>query len=312
MRRLPHTFPHALQAFHAVAEERSFRRAAERLGITQPALSRTVKQLEAVTQIHLIERTTRRVQLSEPGKAFYTQTKDVLDRLDRAIEVAQRIQKGVAGQLRVGFNDFAISGLLPLVVRAFRSTHPEVEVLLVDGNTPAMSDNVVDGDLHVAFLQGPALHPDQASLVLREERLVCVLPATHALAELDEIPVAALARERFILGNWGSWRVFNRVVGEFCRAHGVVPHVYQEAEHGDGIVGLVAAAMGVTIYVDGEWMRSLKTVCVRPFREPPPRLQTVAVWRRELREQWATLDQFIATIDEVVATEGVMLPPLRT
>jgi DNA-binding transcriptional LysR family regulator len=293
-----------IRAFHAVAHELSFRRASERLGVTQPALSRTIKSLEQTMQIRLIERTTRVIRLTEPGKVFLKHTKDLIANLEHAMSLAQRAQSGFAGELRVGFNDFAISDQLPEIVRRFRTDHADVEVNLVDQTTPEALGRVLDGTLDVAFHSTFQLDEYSQSvldrIVVRDERIVCVLPAAHPLARARRIAVADLANEPFIMGRWSQWQIFHILIRSFCNAHGFTPRIVQEAEHSDGIMGLVAAGMGVTLYVHNDGLHVPKGIAVRPLREPPPKIQTLATWRRDRRESWPTLDHFLQTVSDVV------------
>jgi len=300
-----------LRAFCAVAEELNFRRASERLGIAQPALSRTIQHLEELCGVLLLERTTRVICLTEPGKAFFSRAKAILTELDDAVRIAQRVQKGIAGEIRVGFNDFAISGLLPEMVRNFRALNPDIDVGLVDSNSPEMIDMVLDGRIEVAFHNAPGEHEDLDSIVARSEQLVCVLPASHRLARQKTIAVAELADEPFVIGRWENWSVFYRIVRDFCRRHGFEPRIFQEAEHSDGIMGFVAAEMGVTLYVDTEVLHVLRGIVVRPLREELPKIDSLASWRRDRRFKMPALDRFISVATEVVERNGVMFrsPP---
>jgi DNA-binding transcriptional LysR family regulator len=298
-----------LKAFCAVAEELSFRRASERIGVSQPALSRTIKHLEEETGVTLFERTTRVTRLTEVGRTFLAHSQAILKSLGDAVELAQRVQSGVAGEVRVGFNDFAISGLLPETVRRFRAAYPEVEVTLVDSPSPEMLNMVLDGGLEVAFHTGPADHDDLEHIVVRKERLVCVLPSSHGLAAQDTVSVAELAGDHFVMGRWETWRIHHRIIRDFCRRHGFQPRIIQEAEHSDGIMGLVAAEMGVTLYVDNELLHVMKGITVKPLREEVPRIETLATWRRDRRAKMLTIDHFLRVTAEVVARNGIELEP---
>ncbi|MEM7120960.1 MAG: LysR family transcriptional regulator [Pseudomonadota bacterium] len=297
-----------LKAFCAVAEELSFRRASERLGVAQPALSRTIKNLEEEIGVTLFERTTRVTRLTEAGRVMLTRAQTVLEGLGDTVELAQRVQSGIAGEVRVGFNDFAITGLLPETVRQFRSAYPEVEVKLVDSPTPEMLNMVLDGELEVAFHTGPPDHADLENIVVRKERLVCVLPASHRLAAQSAVSVADLAGEPFIMGRWRTWRIYHRIVRDLCRGHGFQPRIIQEAEHSDGIMGLVAAEMGVTLYVDSEWIHFMKGIAVKPLREAtPPPIDSFATWRRDRRASVPAIDNFLRVAADVVDRNGIEL-----
>lgn len=289
-----------LRAFHAVASELNFRRASERLHIAQPAVSRTIKDLEALLGVTLLQRTTRVVGLTDAGRSFQKGTRDLLNQLDRSIQRAQRVQNGMAGELRVGFNDFAINGDLPEIIRLFRQAAPEVEVSLSEATSPEMVDLLLDGTLDVGFYMGPHHHPRLERLIVREERLVCVLPSSHRLATRDAVSIVDLASEPFVLGSFQTWRVFHRLLRDFCRAYGFDPPLIQEAVHSDGIMALVAAGIGITLYVDAEWIHGRRGVVVRPLKESPPRIVTQGAWRRDRRRRNAPLDQFVTAARSVV------------
>lgn len=290
-----------IRAFHAVAEALSFRRASEHLGIAQPALSRTIKDLEEALQVSLFERTTRVTRLTEPGHVFLKHTSDLLTDLDHAIGLTQRAHSGIAGELRVAFNDHVITEFVPQVVRRFRADYPDVEVDLIDSNTPQAVEMVLDDKIDIAFIIGRQVQPEFDHIVVRKERVVCVLPSSHPLARKKRISIFDLVNEPFIMGRWESWKSYNRLVRDFCAAHGFAPKIIQEAEHSDGIFGLVAAAMGITLQVDSPWVHALRGISVRPLKEQPPEILTSAIWRQDHRAASPTLNHFIETIAGVVA-----------
>src|SRR5690606_37935928 len=130
----------------------------------------------------------------------------------------------------------------------------------------------------------------------------------HRLAEEAAISVPDLAGEFFVMGTWETWKVFYRVVSAYCRQYGVELKVIQESVHSDGIVGLVAAGLGISLYVDSAWLHSVRGVVVRPLKQPPPPLETLATWRRDQAHKPA-LRRFIAVAKEIVAEEGVRFQP---
>lgn len=293
-----------LRAFHAVAEELSFRRAAERLGLAQPALSRTIRALEESLDVRLFERSTRVVGLTEAGRAFQRRTAAVLADLAEAVRFVARVQGGAAGELRVGYNDHAINGLLPLIVRRFRADWPDVEVSLIDATSPAMIEMVLDGKLDIAFHHGPMGHRDIDQVLVRGERLICALPAAHRLAGEAAISLPDLAGESFVMGTLETWKVFHTLLRDFCRPYGVELKVIQEALHSDGILGLVAAGLGISLFVDSEWIHAIRGVVVRPLKEAAPRIETLASWRRD-RGHLPVLRHFLEVVAAVVDEEGV-------
>ncbi len=290
-----------IRVFHAVAAELSFRRAAERLNIAQPALSRTVRDLELLLGTTLFLRTTRSVRLTAAGQSFLKDTEGLLSDLENAIHRAHRVQSGTAGELRVGFNDFAMNGMLPEVIRYFRVDAPGVEVTLVDTTTPDMIERLLDRRLDIAFYSGPHSHPQLDQLILREEELVCVLPTTHALASRDTISIRDLATENFVLGRLEMWRVFHQKLREFCLSHGFDLSLVKQAEHSDGIIALVAAGIGLTLHVDADWIHNRRGVAVRPLKEKPPRIVTQGAWRRDRLAENALIGKFVDSARSVIA-----------
>src|SRR4051812_17656842 len=117
-----------LRAFVAVAEDLGFRRAAERLHIAQPALSRAIMEIEAALGVRLFERSTRMVRLTPAAQFLLPEVRTLFQRLDETLARVQRIDRGEAGMLNVGFNDFTISDLLPTIIMRFRSVYPDISV----------------------------------------------------------------------------------------------------------------------------------------------------------------------------------------
>src|SRR4051812_37654769 len=117
-----------LRYFVAVAEELHFRRAAERLHISQPPLSQQIRQLEAELGVQLLERSRRRVELTAAGAAFHLRAREILDAVDDAARLARRVQRGEVGRLSIGFVGSAMYSVLPDVLRAFRAQRSEVEL----------------------------------------------------------------------------------------------------------------------------------------------------------------------------------------
>ncbi len=272
---------HHLRYFVAVAEDLHFRRAAQRLNVAQPALSRAIKWLEGELGAALFLRTTRNVALTEAGRVFLEETRLALTRIERAQSLARSAAAGEAGRLSVAYMDFAINGPLPAILSAFRAEHPGVSIDLAHMWTERQRAAITAGEIDIGFLIGPFEAPGIASLPILSERFVAVLPEDHALAAKQEIALADLAREPFILGTSAFWGPYRRMVDELCLAAGFTPSVVQEAYNSDGIFGLVAAGMGVSIYVEGARNFALRGCTIRPFKKLDASIDTVAVWRAD-------------------------------
>lgn len=269
-----------LSLFVALAEEAHFAKAAERMHISQSALSRSISAMEASLGVRLFERTSRRVSLSEAGRTYLPFAERLLFEFDAARVAAQRAQSGFSGTVTIGYMDLAIVSFLPDLVAQFRRTHPEIEVQLRYGWSERQKEDLSGARLDVGFIVGSYPARDAVSVVVAEQRLVAILPARHPLACRDEIGIQELANEPFILGTTTEWRSLNDIVTAFCSSHGFLPSVIQEAPTRDSIFGLVAAGLGVTIYTDVAYSVPRPEIAVIRIAEANAPLQISAVWSR--------------------------------
>ena len=186
-----------LRYFIAVAEELNFSRAAERMHMAQPPLSAAIRQLERDLGVDL-RPTTREVKLTEAGHAFLAGARRTLADAERAAEDAKRAAAGELGHLRLAYSWSTRFETLPALGRAFRADHPDVEVLAQEMWNARMPAAFASAPSTLAFPSAPSSLPSSNSLV-RKERMVALLPATHRLADEEAIPLSALADEEFVV-----------------------------------------------------------------------------------------------------------------
>ncbi len=285
---------HHLRYFVAVAEDLHFRRAAQRLNVAQPALSRAIKWLESELGAALFLRTTRNVTLTEAGQVFLEETQQALARIERAQILARSAAAGEAGQLSVAYMDFAINGPLPAILSDFRAEHPGVRIDLAHMWTERQRAAITTGEIDIGFLIGPFEAPNISSLAILSEHFVAVLPENHALSAKREIALEDLAEEPFVLGSNAFWGPYRRTVDELCLAAGFTPTVVQEAYNSDGIFGLVAAGMGVSIYVEGARNFALRGCTIRPIANLDASINTISAWRTD--NPSPTITNFVAAV----------------
>src|SRR3954453_15892050 len=189
-----------LRYFVAVAEELHFGRAARRLQLAQPPLSRQIQGLEQELGVRLLERTKRHVELTPAGKVFLEHARKLLTEADHAVAAARRAARGEIGRLAIGFVGAATYSALPELLRVFHTRFPDVELVLYEMTSAHQHDALREGRIEVGFVR-PAIPDDTlARRVARGEPLVAALPAGHRLARRDEpIPLSDLAGEPFIL-----------------------------------------------------------------------------------------------------------------
>jgi DNA-binding transcriptional LysR family regulator len=269
-----------LRYFVAVAEERHFGRAAERLHIAQPPLSQQIRRLEAELGVELLHRTTRRVELSPAGELLLDRARSIIATSDLAVEDCRRAAAGELGRLSVGFTGSTTYALLPRVVQALRGGLPGVKLELHgEMVTPAQVDGLLQGSLDLGFLRPPVRSRDLTVEIIRSEPLIAVLPAGHRLAQADEVPVEELADEAFVAYAAHIRSVLQEVVEEACAEHGFTPRVEMEVTETATLVSFVAAGLGVSLVPASVTGMTVAGAVYRPLAGTAPRAQIAIAHR---------------------------------
>lgn len=235
-----------LKSFVAVAEELHFGRAAGRLHLAPPALSRQIQQLEAEIGVQLFIRSTRNVTLTPAGAVFLVSAHKVIDGAEEARLSAVRAERGELGRISVGFAGSASHEFIPRAIREFRESYPEVALdLQGELTSPRQVEAIRDGDLDVGFVRPTPGLADLGSRVVVVEQLTALVPHDHRFADRDSIDVADLRDEPFI--SYSGSTSMAAVVHSTCRRAGFEPHVLNRARESHTVVCLVAAGMGVAL-----------------------------------------------------------------
>src|SRR3984885_7621552 len=280
-----------LRYFIAVAEELHFRRAAERLHMSQPPLSQQIRALEDELGFTLLTRTRRRVELTPAGEAFLRDARALLSELDGAVATARRIDAGQTGRLRVGFVGSALLSIVPGTVERFRASRPGVAIELRERPTGDQLRAVSAGVIDVGLVP-PPIDDDgnlRAQTVLRE-RTVAALPAGHALARLARVPLARLAAEPLVLSPRDQAPGFHDLLIAALGSTGAGPRVVQYAPEMLTIIGLVAAGTGVSLVPASVSRLALDGVTYRPVTGAPLS-ELVAITRT--RDESAVVRAFV-------------------
>lgn len=238
-----------LECFIAVAEELSFTRAAERLRLAQPPLSRHIKALEGKLEVMLLERSRRHVALTAAGLAFLTEARDILLRLRRAGELAKRTARGETDQVKVGFVSAVLSPELVEVFTRFGKRYPHIRMQLYDLLPSEQIDALVRGEIEVGFI-GVApekLPPGVEVTRWREEELLIFLPPNHALAAREEVKLAELVDESFVMIAPEAAPAYHTHLHRCCLEAGFHPRIVQEAKRAQAVAALTVAGAGVAI-----------------------------------------------------------------
>lgn len=269
-----------LRYFLTVAETLHFGRAATRLGMAQPPLSRQIQELEAEIGAQLFQRTPRGVALTDAGTVFAQRAMQILAISEEAISEARDASAGRAGRLVIGFVHAITYSLLPQLLPGFRNRYPGIAVALREVTVLDKESALLSEQVDIGIYRPPARHPEIASLQLAEEGFVLALPASHPLARRRRVPVAALAGERLILfpalrGDVG----LSGTIAAFLRQHGIPVKAGEEVRTIHTALGLVLAGAGVTIVPESCTMVRLPGLAYRPFVEPTTRVSSSLCWR---------------------------------
>lgn len=234
-----------IQAFIAVAEKSSFKAAAESLFISQPALSRRIEKLEGDLKSRLLERTTRRVSLTDAGRQFLKHAQAIMDELEFAYRGLEARAAARTGKVTIACIPSVANHLLPSVLKDFHNSNPAVRVKVIDESAQIVLDSVTAGhaDFGLNFLGSQ--EPDLDFMPIREERYVAVVPSSHPLAQRKTVAWKLLEKEPLVSVSSSSG---NRLIIDSAFAKSAKrPSIQYEINHVTGAINLVAAGLGVAI-----------------------------------------------------------------
>jgi len=296
-----------LRCFVTVAEELHFRRAAARLRIAQPALSKQVSRLERLLGVALLRRTNRRVELTTAGQLFLVEAKRTLEQADLAVSTVQRAADGEIGRLRIAYGATSELGLLPEVLPRFCRRYPRVtlDLLNLAPWEKLSALNEVPGTLALLLLPPPrsehlTIEP------LYAEPFIAALPATSALVAREQVSLVELAREPFVgFSRRVGPSVHDAVVAAF-RSVGATLAIVSETTHLYANLGLVAAGLGVSLLPASIAKLQREGVVYRPLEAPAPTIELGMIWRSD--DTSPSLQRFVEVVREVVAERACEAP----
>lgn len=268
-----------LRYFKAVAEHLHFGRAAQALHISQPPLSRAIRALEDRLGVALFVRTRRRVELTPEGARLLDHARGALEQLERAVADLRGMASGERGRLRIGFVSLADFGVLPGLLRAFKASHPGVELALREMLSPEQAAALGAGGLDFGLLL-PPVEGALEHLVVQRERFAVALPARHRLAAArGRIAMRALAEERFVMVPREIAPGLYDIVSGLAARAGFALNVAQEAIQMQTVVSLVSSGLGAAIVPACVAHLGRRGVVYRPIADRHPALELWLAWR---------------------------------
>ncbi len=257
-----------LEHFVAVAEEGHFTRAARRVHIVQSGLSASIRALERDLGAQLLRRTTRRVELTQAGRALLDEARRILAGAAAAREAVAAVEGVMRGRLSIGVMQAHTTVDLPAALGRFHAAHPGVDIDLRQTSTAGLTEDVRAGRLDVAIVAWPGQPPGVRRILLGSAPMVLACPAGHRLARRARIGLADLVDETLVDFPPG-WGVRMAVDGSFAAA-GLERRVTLESGDSQTLIDLVAHGLGVAIVP--EWLgRRASGLTLVPFRSRAPR-----------------------------------------
>ena len=286
-----------LRYFVAVGDEQHYGRAALRLRVVQPALSRQIQDLEEEVGFKLFERLPRGVKLSPAGKLFLEDARRILQDVNEAAARAARVARGQSGTLRVGFSENASwRGVVPESFRRFREIQPDAELQLQPLPSLEQLEAIRSGRLDAGFvLDMPKADPELERLRVAIQRIELAVPTGHPLTKLKELRLRDLTDASFVwFPRRASPALYDRLMRECLRGGLKSPRIVQDGLNEATILSLVATGLGVGWVLGTARWRCPKSVVITPVVDLKVPLLLALAWRKDNKSP--LLASFVAEV----------------
>ncbi|MGC9236673.1 MAG: LysR substrate-binding domain-containing protein [Thiomonas sp.] len=272
-----------LRYFVAVAEERHFSRAAQRLHVSQPPLSQQIRALEAELGVPLFTRGRGGVQRTAAGDALLPLARGILDAVAHAVTQTRQAGRGEAGRLRIGFaGSMPFTDVMPRLLRDFRAAWPQVTLDLREQPSQAQIDDLLADRLDLGFLRHtPSIDDARLStLVVQREPLLVAIHADHPLAAQPAVDLAVLRDQPFVLYSASLGSGLRAQTLALCAQAGFTPRIAQEVHEMPTLIGLISAGLGVGIVAASMQRAQLPFVAYRPLADVQASTEVLLAWRQ--------------------------------
>jgi LysR family transcriptional regulator, benzoate and cis,cis-muconate-responsive activator of ben and cat genes len=289
-----------LKYFVTVAEELSFSRAAIRLYISQPALSRQIKNLEDELRISLFFRKSDGLKLTETGTIFFEQAKDILQRSDVAVQTIKTYSSNTDEPLIIGYIPTILQSFLGETLYRFSLEYPQTPIHFQEMPPSKQAKALRNKQIDIAFMGNPHHELEEEFIVksVKQVPIDAVLPDTHPLADQPSIDLIELSAEKFIGMSEETFPQWNNRIHNLCHKADFTPNLSLFADSHTSIIALVAARQGVAVMPrEAEALPHPKVVFI-PLHHPIYYARSAAVWRKETPSK--SLDKFIKILFAVL------------
>ncbi|MCB0629131.1 MAG: LysR family transcriptional regulator [Saprospiraceae bacterium] len=286
-----------LQYFITLANELHFKRAAEKLFIVQPALSKQIKNLEEELGVQLFERNRRKVLLTPAGHYFRQETGKILQQLEQISNRVRLVKDGKGGEIRMGYVGSCIHTFLPQIISQLHERYPDIHLYLDEMTSHAQLRAIQRGALDVAFCRNPELTGRYGRQLVFRETFSLILPEDHVLQTEDFHSMQQLEDEIFILPKQSDGDNYYKLQLSICEDAGFTPVIAHETVHGHTALNLVDQRFGISILPTSFAGVTSANVRFIELTDIPQRSEITAVWDK--RNPNPTLPKFLRIIEVI-------------
>jgi LysR family transcriptional regulator, benzoate and cis,cis-muconate-responsive activator of ben and cat genes len=287
-----------LQYFLGVANELHFSKAAEKLFIAQPALSRQIQALEESLGVLLFERDKRNVKLTPAGEYLREEATQILSQLENISNRTQLIHHGEEGELRIGHPGSAIYSVIPPLLSQLRSVFPQIKANLSEILEDDLFGFLKNYQIDVGFIREPFVDIQLNTKVLMKESFALVLPENHWITSENFVSLAQIKNEPFVLPPRHAGSTYYDLLVRMCEREGFSPNVVHESIHGATILRLVEYNLGISIMPISYRLSTAMRVKFIELKDIPERTQLSMAWRKN--DKNPILQNFLKVADEMV------------
>ncbi len=276
-----------LRYFIEVARQLSFSAAAEKLNVTQPTLSKMVKNLEEELDILLFDRSTKHMKLTDAGEIAFEEAQQIIGKMDNLSENLTDMMKIKKGKIKVGLPPVIGSLFFPKLIRDFRHYYPNIYIGLEEEGAKKVEKMIEEGSIDFGFSVLPINEEKLDSYPFVKSKLKLIVPADHPLANEESVPLIKLKNELF-LSMQEDFAVQNRIL-EHCIKAGFNPRVIYESSQWDFISEMVANGQGVAIFPE-PLCRKLDSSMIKTISitEPEISWNLAVIWKKNKYLSYAT------------------------
>ena len=269
-----------LRYFITVAEELNFSKAALRLYTAQPSLSQQIKDLEDDVGVRLLNRTKRKVELTEEGAVFLEQARLTLAQADKAVAMARQVSQAKQQLLRIGFVPVAEMKIFPYVLPNLRVQNPDLKIDLLSLNNVDQIRGIKKGELDISFTRDNFQSDEIESKFVLREPLIFILPKEHPLAKYERIPVQALDGIDFIIPSDEQSKMLHDAILNFAKDHGIEFNIVQKADNILFNINSIGIGLGCTILPGYIATLTMNNTVIRPLDVGLPSLDLFVSYRK--------------------------------